>query len=172
MACTTLESIVKGCENNLGGIYNLWINDQDNVTGLTVDSPNWEITAMTHTTGFEKIEFKRYVGNYTEDMANSNENGSSIVTATLNLMLHRRDGAKSRALKIMSEGNRYLAIIVEDGNGKYWYLPYMQLTTGGEGSGQAKADGSKYSLVFVGENEQYAYEVDSAVIATIESVVS
>lgn len=172
MACTTLESIIKNCDNNLGGIYNLWVNDQDNVTGTTVDAPNWEITAMTHTTGFESIEFKRYVGNYTEEMANSNENGSSVVTSTITLMLHRRDGAKSRALKIMSEGNRYLAIIVQDGNGKYWYLPYMQLTASAEGSGQAKADGSKYSVTFVGENEQLAYEVDASVIATIESVVS
>lgn len=172
MACTTIESIVKGCENNQGGIYNLWITDQDNVTGTTIDDANWEITAMTHSAGFETIEFKRYVGNFTEEMANSNENGSSVVTATLNLMLQRRDGAKSRALKILSEGNRYLAIIVEDGNGKYWYLPYMQLTTTAEGSGQARADGSKYSVIFVGENPTLAYEVDSAVIATIEEVVS
>jgi hypothetical protein len=165
MACTTIESIAKGCENNLGGIYEMLITDQDNVTGTTVDGVNWEVTAITKVDPFEQIEFKRYVGNYVEDLVSSNENGSQVVTATITLMLHRRDGAKSKALKILAEGNRYLAIILKDGNGKYWYFPYCQLTAGGEGSGQAKADGSKYSVTFVAENEQYAYEVDSTIIA-------
>jgi hypothetical protein len=167
MACTTLEEIIKGCENNLGGIYNLWVTDQDNVTGLTVDEANWEITAIARTDAFVKVEFNRYIGNYTEDEQNSNENGSTVVTQTINLPLLRRDGAKSRALKIMSEGQRYLSIIVEDGNGIYWYFPYMQITSIGEGSGTAKADGSKYAVVWTATNDKLAYTVDPALIPAL-----
>jgi phage-related protein len=170
MACTSIASIIKDCENNNGGIYEMLITDQDNVLTTTVDSGDYEVTAITKTVAFNEIEFKRYVGNYVEDLVSSNENGSQVVTATITLNLHRRDGAKSKALKILAEGNRYLAIILKDGNNKYWYFPYMQLTAAGEGSGQAKADGSKYSVTFVGENEQYAYTVDSTIIAGLLTV--
>ena len=47
----------------------------------------------------------------------------------------------------------------KDANGKYWYFPYMQLSASGEGSGTARADGSKYSVTLVAENEFLAYEV-------------
>ena len=39
------------------------------------------------------------------------------------------------------------------------------LILSGEGSGTAKADGSKYSVVLTAENEALAYEVDPAIIA-------
>jgi hypothetical protein len=38
------------------------------------------------------------------------------------------------------------------------------LTAVTEGSGTAKADGSRYSVTFVAENEALAYEVDSTII--------
>lgn len=172
MSCNTLEEIVKACTNNLGGIYKMFVADQEAYEGMTVDDATWTITALLHSDPFIEVEFKRYVGNYTEEEANSDENGSTIVTQTINLPLQRREGAKSRALKIMGEGQRYLQIIVLDGNGKYWYFPYMQLTAVAEGSGTAKADGSKYAVTFVGINDQLAYEVDATVIETIKEVVS
>ena len=53
-------------------------------------------------------------------------------------------------------------MVVLDANGKYWYFPYMQLTATGEGSGVARADGSKYTLTMVSENESLAMEVNLA----------
>jgi phage-related protein len=170
MACTTIASIVKDCENNNGGIYEMLVTDQDNILTTTVDPVDYEITAITKTIAFNEIEFKRYVGNYVEDLVSSNENGSQVVTATITLNLHRRDGAKSKALKILAEGNRYLAIILKDGNGKYWYFPYAQLTASGEGSGTGKVDGSRYSVTFIAENEAFAYLVDPTIIAGLLTV--
>lgn len=172
MACTTLEDIVKGCDNNIGGITAVYINDQDNITAVTEDTTNWEVTAITQTARFQTIEFRRNVGNFTEEAAIDLVNGSSFVTATINLNLHRREAAKSRQIKIMGEGQRDLAVIVKDANGKYWYFPYAQVTAVGEGSGTAKADGSKYSVVLTAENEFLAKEVDSAIIAALLEPVS
>lgn len=170
MACTTIESIVKGCDNNIGSITKIYINDLDNVTinpATDIDLPNWIITAITVTADFEEFEFRRNTSNYTEEAAIDLINGSSFVTQTINLMFHRREGAKSRAIKILGEGQRDLAVIVLDGNGKYWYFEKVQVTAYGEGSGTAKADGSKYSLVLTAEAENLAYEVDPDVIPTI-----
>ena len=80
-------------------------------------------------------------------------------------MFHRREAAKSRSIKILGEGQRDLAIIVLDANGKYWYFANAQVTAVAEGSGTAKADGSKYSITIVAESENLAYEVDPTIIA-------
>jgi hypothetical protein len=42
---------------------------------------------------------------------------------------------------------------------KYWYFEDLQLTATGEGSGTARADGSKYSVTLLAESEHLAYEI-------------
>jgi hypothetical protein len=167
MACATLQEILKGCDPNSGGIYTLLINQQDNITGITTleTTTNWEVTAITHTEPFVPMEFKRNTGNFTEEGAIDLVNGSSYVTQTINLMFHRRDQEKSKAIKILGAGQQYLTAVVGDANGKFWYFPFLQVSAYGEGSGTARADGSKYSLVLLAENTDLAYEVDPAIIA-------
>lgn len=167
MACTTLENIAKGCDGNLGGIVAVYINDQANVTAVTEADDAWLVTAITATPDFEVFEFRRNTGNYTEDSTIDLVNGSSFVTATINLMFSRREAAVSRAIKILGEGQRDLAVIVKDANGKYWYFPYAQVSATGEGSGTAKADGSKYSVTLVAENPYLAKEVDATIIPAL-----
>jgi hypothetical protein len=82
-------------------------------------------------------------------------------------MFHRRDQAKSQAIKVLGAGQQYLNAIIEDANGKFWYFPYLQLSAVGEGSGTARADGSKYSVTLIAENDFLAYEVDSTIIAAL-----
>lgn len=167
MACATLEEILKDCLPNSGGIYSLLINQQDNITAITTDTTgtNWEVTAITHSAPFVPLEFKRNTGNFTEEGTIDLINGSSYVTQTINLMFHRRDQEKSRAIKVLGAGQQYLTAVVGDANGKYWYFPYLQVSAYGEGSGTTRADGSKYSLTLVAENENLAYEVDASIIA-------
>lgn len=167
MACATLEEILKDCLGNSGGIYTLLINQQDNITAITTDTTgtNWEVTAITHSAPFVPLEFKRNTGNFTEEGTIDLINGSSYVTQTINLMFHRRDQEKSRAIKVLGAGQQYLTAVVGDANGKYWYFPYLQVSAYGEGSGTTRADGSKYSLTLVAENENLAYEVDPSIIA-------
>lgn len=167
MACATLEEILKDCSPNSGGIYSLLINQQDNITGITTDETgtNWEVTAITKTAPYVALEFKRNTGSFTEDGTIDLVNGSSFVTQTINLMFHRRDQEKSRAIKVLGAGQQYLNAVVGDANGKYWYFPYLQVSAYGEGSGVTRADGSKYSLTLIAENEALAYEVDPAIIA-------
>jgi len=167
MACNTITSILKGCENNIGGITSIYINDQDAVEGPIVTS-DWVITDFgTITSAFVPFEFRRNTGMYTEEAAIDLVNGSSFVTQTITLIFHRREASKSKAIKILGEGQRDLALVVGDANGKYWYFPKAQLTAVAEGSGTAKADGSKYSITFVAENENLAFEVDADLIPDI-----
>jgi hypothetical protein len=167
MACSTLLEIEKGCDNNSGGIYTLLINQQDNIGNPTTleTGTSWEVTAIPHTAPFIELEFKRNTGSFTEDGTIDLVNGSSYVTQTINLMFHRRDQEKSKAIKILGAGQQYLTAVVGDANGKFWYFPFLQVTAYGEGSGTARADGSKYSVTLVAENPELAYEVDPTIIA-------
>jgi hypothetical protein len=166
MPCQALEAIVKSCDNNSGGIYGIWINQQDEIASITPADPSagsgWEITAIALQATpvlFENYYIRRNTSNFTEESNIDLVNGSSFVTSTINLMFHRREADKSRAIKILGSGQQYLVAIVLDANGKYWYFPYLQVSATGEGSGTARADGSKYSVTLVAENEYLAYEV-------------
>jgi hypothetical protein len=171
MACEALEGIVKSCDNNSGGIYKVWINQQDEIDQVDVNTTlGWTIDQITLVTPtlFTEFEIRRNTGSYTEEAAIDLVNGSSYYTQTVSLMFHRRDQSKSQAIKVLGAGQQYLAVIVQDANGKYWYFPYMQLTAAAEGSGTARADGSKYSVTLTAENEFLAYEVtEAAVLAVI-----
>ena len=171
MSCSALESIVKSCDNNTGGIEKIWINQQDNISGITLDATNtWTIDAITLVGGapdFTAFDIRRNTGSYTEEAAIDLINGSSYVTAVINLMFHRRDQDKSQAIKILGAGQQYLVAIVKDMNGKYWYFPQLQLTATGEGSGVVRADGSKYSVTLTSEVEYLAYEIEAAAVNAV-----
>jgi hypothetical protein len=164
--CQALEAILKSCDSNSGGIYGIWINQQEEIASITPTDPSaglgWDITAITlaGTVLFENYFIRRNTSSFTEEAAIDLINGSSFVTSTISLMFQRREADKSRAIKILGSGQQYLTAVVLDANGIYWYFPYLQVTGVAEGSGTARADGSKYAVTLLGENEYLAYEVN------------
>lgn len=169
MACSTLEEILKGCENNIGGIYTAYVFDMDDIDSFTEDPATWTITDLTllsHTPALS-FEFKRNTSDYLDEAQIDLVNGSTFYKKTVNLMFHRREAVKSRALKVLGEGQRYLGIVVGDANGLFWYFPYMQLSANTGGSGKAKADGSNYNVTLVGEDEFLAKVVPADIAAAL-----
>ena len=163
MSCETLINITKSCDNNTGGIRQVWINEQDGVTSTTVNANTWIVSAIT-STAFATFEINRNTGNYTEDTAVDLINGSTFVTQTITLMFNRRDKDKSEAINILASGQRYLTAIVLDANGLYWFFENLQLTATGEGSGTARADGSKYSVTLLAEADHLSWEITEAAV--------
>ena len=172
-ACQALEAIIKSCDNNSGGIYGIWINQQDEIASIAPADPSagagWSITAITLVTPtlFENYYIRRNTSSFTEEAAIDLINGSSFVTSTISLMFQRREAAKSRSIKILGSGQQYLTAIVLDANGLYWYFPYLQVTGVAEGSGTARADGSKYAVTLLSENEYLAYTIDPTIIPAL-----
>ena len=163
MPCESLITIEKPCDNNIGGIKTVWIAPQDEVT---VTEGTWQILTATLDNPAAVYAINRNTGNYTEDTAIDLINGSTFVTQTITLMFNRRDKDKSEAIHVLGAGQQYLAVFIQDSNDKYWYFENVQLTATGEGSGTARADGSKYSVTLVAESDHLAYEVDSTLITT------
>lgn len=173
MACnTSLVAILKDCSNNIGGVSSVYITPAESVTGST--SVNGVITSigMSGGTNFVEFQFNKNSASYVEEAAFSLENGSTVYTTTLTMMIPRREVAKRNALALLAAGHRNLKIIIKDNNGLYWYMGELNsanLTGLGEGSGLAKADGSKYSLTFISEEPELMPEVDDTIIPALIS---
>ena len=165
--CDALETITKSCDNNTGGIRKIWLNDQENITTSPVVAVNGEVTTLTVSEDYTEFEINRNTGNYTEDTAVDLINGSNFVTQTITLMFNRRDKDKSEAINILGSGQRYLSAIVLDANGLYWFFQDLQLTATGEGSGTARADGSKYSVTLLAEADHLAWGITQAAAASV-----
>ena len=165
MSCEALISIEKPCGNNIGGIKTVWIAPQVDVTLVQPTAGTWIINTITSITPDCAVyAINRNTGNYTEDTAIDLINGSTFVTQTITLMFNRRDKDKSEAINVLGAGQQYLAAVVLDANGKYWYFENLQLTATGEGSGTARADGSKYSITLLAESDHLCYEIDSTLV--------
>ena len=169
--CTALNAVSKSCDNNIGGIVEIALYDAEDVT--TIADSNGSITSMVLATGAagQLFYIKRNTSNFTEEAAIDLVNGSSFITQTINLMFHRREASKSYAIQILGEGQRDLVAVVKDANGLYWVFDDMQLSAVGEGSGTAKADGSKYSVTFVGEAVEYAWEASLATLQSFDNTI-
>lgn len=166
MACNTLTSITKSCSNNQGGIYSVYINDTDNVI-VAASASTWQITSATASPKFTSFEFNRNVGSVTVDPKIDLINGSTYFEVKVSLVFHRREAAKSRALQILGEGQRYLDIIFLDANGTYWYIDHAQLDGGTEETGTTKADGSKYTVTFVAQMDNRPYEISKTLVTPV-----
>ena len=116
---------------------------------------------------YSKFSFSRNVGNFTTEETRDLLVGSNVVKSTLTIVLNRREGSKSRAISILGEGQRYLSIIVKAANGTYTHFKDMQLMSSAEDSGTAKTDGSKYTLTFSNEEENYPYFVTPAIVPAL-----
>ena len=167
LGCDALETITKSCDNNIGGIRKIWLNDQENITTIPVVAVAGEVTTLAVSLDYTEFEINRNTGNYTEDTAVDLINGSTFITQTITLMFNRRDKAKSEAINILASGQRYLTAIILDANDKYWFFEDLQLTATGEGSGTARADGSKYSVTLLAESEHLAWEITEAAVISV-----
>lgn len=166
--CNTLVEILKTCEPfNSGGIYRLLINDSSNQTYLAASASTHMITGLTYSTDFVEFEFNRNVGSVLSSTKIDFANGSSYPEVTATLVLARREAAKSRAIQILGEGQRFLDIIYQDANKNWWFIDHAQLATDEEDSGTAKADGSKYTITFRAEMDNKQYGVPAEIIPTL-----
>lgn len=171
MACnTSLTSILKSCDNNIGGLTQILIAPAEFVTGTTESNGTITTIGMSGASLFVEYQFNKNSANYVEEAAIDLTNGSTFYTTTTTLTIPRREVAKRNSIALIAAGQRDLKLILKDGNGIYWYMGYSNssnLSGLGEGSGAAKADGSKYALTFLAEEPDQMYEIDSSIISAL-----
>lgn len=176
-SCNLLDGGVdKTCDNNVGGITELYLTEKSNITDTTLSSPGDKIEDFEVNNGsgpqtaFYKFEFNKNTSTFVEATVTSQENGSEVCTQTITLVLTRREKTKRDTLLLLGKFKDLVAII-KDSNGLYWYFGEtagLNLTEKTGGPGTAKTDRNGYELTFVGEEPEEANEVtEAAVLAAI-----
>lgn len=176
MSCNALTDIEKGCENNQGGIKRFWVvpfADVDVATeAVTGDGILTTITLSSISPAADFVEYylPKNTASFVEDSVTSQASEGIVHTVVTTLSLKRREVAKRNSLALLASGYQFLFIIMEDANGLFWAQGWKNgsdLTSIGEGSGVAKADGSKYSVVITSEEAQMMPEVASALMSSL-----
>ena len=172
MACTTLNNILKTCDNNQGGVFQIYVNDTYNCQ-TTINSASHSISALSVSgASFSTFQFNRNVGHLDVEPKIDLINGSTYYEAKVTLHFNRREAVKSRALTILAEGQRFLDLIIGDANGIYWYVDHAQLNGGAETTGTNRADGSKYEVTFIAQMNTRPLIIDLSLVTPVINIVS
>lgn len=140
----------------------VYIANYSDVSGITIT--DGEVTAITMASGqtFSKYYFRRNTASMTSTLNVDVTNGSTVSTDVV-LSFLRQETAKRLEISALSIGE--LILLVEDANGKVWYLgkdmPVMA-SAGGAESGTAYTDGNRYTITLQDNSMDYPYEVKTA----------
>lgn len=168
--CNTILGLTLSCTNNVGGIKEAYIACLSDISGYTASNGN--ITGITMVGGatFKQYEFKPNTSSYTETPTISRENGTTFISQTVNLIFPKRELSKRNEIALLLQGQPFLVIIVKDSNNKIWLFGYeegMYVNEAVTGSGVAKGDANNYSITFLGEEPELAYEVTQAALTAV-----
>jgi hypothetical protein len=173
MACALTQGYNLDCIDSQGGMKAAHVIEFANVT--TITSSAGVVTGITKATGkqFWKYNLVKQTGSFEESNAVNEETGSNMVTQSVKFPLNKLTATVANELRLLSK-NRLMVVAV-DSNGKGWLLGRdggIILKTSKAGSGVKFSDRNGYELEFEGMEKELAYEVDSATLATLQTVGS
>lgn len=163
MACNTLKELSYDlCTNNLGGIKNIWLaNYKENAAKVEKDAN--DISGFVDGVTWYKYPIRKGTASMTSTY-NTSTDGASYVSTELSLVFTRMETQKRVAMTSFALAEAMA--VVEDSNGKYWFLGKdapITLTAGGGETGTAKGDRNAYTATFTDESLTFPYEVAKSV---------
>ena len=163
MACNTIKALSYDlCTNNLGGIKNIWLaNYKENAAKVEKDAT--DISGFAEGVTWYKYPIRKGTASMTSTY-NTSTDGASYVSTELSLVFTRMETQKRVAMTSFALAEAMA--VVEDSNGKYWFLGKdapITLTAGGGETGTAKGDRNAYTATFTDESLTFPYEVAASV---------
>ena len=170
MGCAkTLTGMGLDCRESVGGIKEVYIlGDRSEATVTIV---NDAITAIALAVGSDKFlpyKFRKQTGSMVSTINTSEENGTTFVQTDVTLVFHKMEAKKRLEVASLMVGD--CAMLVKDGNDKYWYLGKdepVTLTAGTAGTGTAKGDKNGYDLTLTDLSNTLPYEVTKEIATGI-----
>lgn len=160
MACLqTLNGISLDCAASLGGVKMVYIANYDDVASTTITDGAISAITMTGAQGFHKYSFRRNTASMTSTLNVDATNGNTVSTDVV-LSFLKQDTAKRIEIAALSIGD--LVVMVEDANGKIWYLGKdlpVTASAGGAETGTTFTDGNRYTITLQDNSLSYPYEV-------------
>jgi len=169
MSCSLISAgISRNCDNNVGGITNIWITDFSNIVSVTESAGSISAITMASGTIFYEYEFIKHTSTFSEKQTISIENGTAFAEQTVTLKLSKRQKSTRNNLLLLL--HKELAIVVLDSNGLYWFIGETQGANVSDipsESGTQAGDFNGYTITFMGQEPTPAPEVASGVISAL-----
>lgn len=167
MACSiTMTGIASECKDSIGGIKAAYIAEHaDVVLAAETQGIISEIEMATGKT-FKPFVFRKETGNFTSTINSDDAAGTTFVQSEIVLQFTKQETAKRLEIAALMVGN--CAVIIEDGNGKFWFFGEdfpVVLTAGSAASGTAMGDFNGYNITLTDKSKALPKEVDAEIIA-------
>lgn len=146
----------------MGGLKVVYIANSSDVEDFTVT--DGQITSINMASGktFRTYSFRRNTASMTSTLSVDPANGTSVAT-DVSLSFLKQDTQKRLEISALSIGE--LIMIVQDANGRHWFLgkdmPVMA-SAGGAESGTVYTDGNRYTITLQDNSKDYPYEVKTS----------
>lgn len=151
----------------MGGIRRVLMSNKDDVSAVTVTDNMIASITMANSAKFKEYLFRRGTGSLTSAYQVSDATGNNGVQSDLVMVFSRLETTKR--LEVTALAKAEAVAIVEDCNGKFWYLGYDEALTLADGTnavtGTARADLNGYNVNLVDHSLELPYEVDPSIIA-------
>lgn len=166
MSCPqTLSGLAKDCAASMGGIVRVLLANKDDVTAVTLTDGVISAITLASSKNFHEYAFRPNTSQMTSNWQVNAENGVAYVQTDLVMVFNRMETAKRVEIAAMSLAD--LVAIVQDCNGKYWYLGYdnpLHLSAGDGQTGTARSDRNGYSVTLQDDSLGLPYEVSESII--------
>lgn len=158
----TLQGVGYDCNANLAGIKNVWLSyyEDADVEGA-IDYSAHTISAVTLSTAvtWYKYEFARNTSSLNSVLTKDDANGTRYYTNTLTLVFNKLEAQKH--LEAMALAAEKLVALVEDNNGKVWFLgadSYVSGVSEEVGTGASADDRNGYNVVIEGTSAYLPFQ--------------
>jgi len=170
MACAIVAGYALDCKDTVGGIKNLYITEQANITAITENASGY-VTGITKSAGTKYFKYAlepRGANSTTNNIQTDPKIGTvayeQTIAATFLAMKYETQFKLQQIIK-----NR-TSIIVEMKSGQYFLFGSangMECTGGTGTSGAAMNEFNGYSLTFAGMEKVFSQEVDPSIITAL-----
>ena len=130
------------------------------------------VTGITKATGKKFYKFQQLQGtaNATDVPTGSDENGTIFYAQSITLFFPKLQASTRNLVKVLG-ANRCIAVVIDrNGTGTMYGAELgLSTNTGEGGTGTAFGDRNGYSVTLSGAEREPAFEVNSSVIAALET---
>lgn len=178
MACTPfqLTKINTSCGSNLPSIKRMWIGNFGSLSTVTynyltnvTDADNNQVVENVSNIAIDttvqapqywvEYNFRKNTCSAGSEMT-VNDNGTHYFTNTVNMVFAKQDTPKRLNIEAIASGD--VAVIYQDGNGKYWLMnpnDEVNLSTATAETGTAVGDANQYTLTLSQNSANMPFEI-------------
>lgn len=168
--CTqTFAGIQTDCNSNIGGVRSVYICPYLADLALTLNEQK-EVTNITSTSipQFKLFRFRKGNASMTSNLTADATTGVSYVTTELTMTFSKMTTGSKSEINNLCKGK--VQVIVEDENGKFYFLgsdSYVSASAGSAQTGAQRGDNNSLSITLKDESSNFPYLMTKGAVLSV-----